>query len=54
MTRRHQAEGDALLEPVIKRLLIEQHIVVSKLFVEPILHLLDTAHNTINITVARC
>ena len=45
---------DSLLEPLIKRLFIQEHIVILELFVEAVLHLFHAEHNTIDIGVTGC
>ena len=45
---------NSLLEALIKRLIIQEYIVILELFVEAVLHLFHAEHNTIDIGVTGC
>ena len=45
---------NSLLEALIKRLIIQEYIVILELFVEAVLHLFHAGHDTINIGVTGC
>jgi len=42
----------SLLEFILKRLVIQEHIVISKLFVKSILHLFHASYNASEISVS--
>jgi hypothetical protein len=48
------SKRDSLLEPLIKRLLIQEYVVILELSVKAVLHLLHAEHDTINIGVTGC
>ena len=45
---------DSLLEPLFKRLFIQEYVVIVELFVKAVLHLFHAEHDTIDIGVTGC
>lgn len=45
--------GGALFEVLVKELLVEKHVGVAEALVESVLHLLHTAHDAVDVRVAR-